>query len=432
MLVERVGQETALPEPRIRMETGRTVSQLRMFADIVEDGSWVDARIDPALPERQPLPRADIRSMLQPLGPVAVFGASNFPLAFSVAGGDTASALAAGCPVVVKSHSGHPGTSELVGHAVVAAARATGMPDGVFSLLFDNRRDVGIILVEHPLIQAVGFTGSCKVGRHLFDLAAKRDVPIPVYAEMGSINPIFLLPGAIKSRGTQIAEGLCQSVTMGCGQFCTKPGLVFTDGDDDFREKLGDLIAQHSEGVMLGHRITSGFRESVLHIHGDPRTRAIVDPATDLTGNTVRPCLFETDVNDLLECPALAEEMFGPATLLIRYRSMEELLRVARELPGQLTASIHGTEQELAEAGDLVSILTHRAGRLVFNQFPTGVEVGYAMVHGGPYPATTDSRGTSVGATAILRFARPVCYQNAPAAALRQLYGTRTRWVFGG
>lgn len=417
-LVDRVRQETALAEPRIRGETARTSNQFRLFASMLEDGSWVDARIETALPDRQPVPRPDLRSMLRPLGPVAVFGASNFPLAYSVGGGDTASALAAGCPVVVKAHPAHPGTSELVGQAVCAAVKSSDLEPGVFSVLFDAGIEVGAALVQHPAIKAVGFTGSISGGRALFDLAAKRPEPIPVYAEMGSVNPIFLLPNALERNGAQIAEGVHQSVTMGLGQFCTKPGIVFTNGHEQFRSRLEQLIQTTPPGPMLHAGIAGNYARGVARLakHGDVYN--LSNSPTASSGAAASAGLFETDIATFLADDGLAAEVFGPTTLLVRYTTMDELLAVARGMEGQLTATVHGAPSDLIEARELISVLETRAGRLIFNQFPTGVEVGDAIVHGGPYPASSDSRTTSVGSRAILRFVRPVCYQNFPDAAL--------------
>jgi NADP-dependent aldehyde dehydrogenase len=356
--------------------------------------------------------------MLRPLGPVAVFGASNFPLAYSVAGGDTASALAAGCPVVVKAHPAHPGVSELVGRAVLEAVEEERMPDGVFAVLFDAGHHVGEALVRHPLIKAVGFTGSLHAGRHFFELAAAREEPIPVYAEMGSVNPVFLLPGALASRGPQIAEVLHQSVTLGTGQFCTKPGLIFTDGNDAFRERLVELARATPAASMLHAGIARGFGQRVQQMREAMGVESLVTAAEAPTAAAAGASVLQTTAAALAENPELASEMFGPATLLVQYTNREEMLAAARALPGQLTATIHGDPEELANSADLISILADRAGRMIFNQVPTGVDVGYAIVHGGPYPATTDSRTTSVGAAAIDRFARPVCYQNFPDAAL--------------
>ncbi len=417
-LVDRVRQETALAEPRIRGETARTSNQFRMFAAMVEEGSWVDARIETALPDRQPIPRPDLRSMLRPLGPVAVFGASNFPLAYSVGGGDTASALAAGCPVVVKAHPAHPGTSELVGNAINAAVKSAGLETGVFSLLFDAGIEVGAALVQHPCIKAVGFTGSLTGGRALFDLAAKRPEPIPVYAEMGSVNPIFLLPRALNANGIQIADGLHQSITLGLGQFCTKPGIVFTNGHEPFRDRLKKLIHETPAATMLHAGIARNYAHDVERLSQHSDVRGLNVPLVTSQSAAAGAGLFETDVATFLADTELAAEVFGPTTLLVQYKTMDELIAVARRLEGQLTVTIHGQPSDLADATELISVLETRAGRLIFNQFPTGVEVGDAIVHGGPYPASSDSRTTSVGSRAILRFVRPVCYQNFPDAAL--------------
>lgn len=417
-LVDRVRQETALAEPRIRGEAGRTTNQFRLFASMLEDGSWIDARIETALPNRQPMPRPDLRSMLRPLGPVAVFGASNFPLAYSVGGGDTASALAAGCPVVVKAHPAHPGTSELVGQAICAAVKSSGLDSGVFSVLFDAGIEVGTTLVEHPAIKAVGFTGSIAGGRALFDLAAKRPEPIPVYAEMGSVNPIFLLPKALEANGKQIAEGLHQSVTLGLGQFCTKPGIVFTNGQEPFRSRLQELIQATQPGSMLHAGIAGNYSRGVKRLARHSDVISLSKPPSTSPGAAASAGLFETDIATFLADDELAAEVFGPTTLLVRYNTMDELLAIARRMEGQLTATVHGEASDFVEARELISVLETRAGRLIFNQFPTGVEVGDAIVHGGPYPASSDSRTTSVGSRAIFRFVRPVCYQNFPEAAL--------------
>jgi NADP-dependent aldehyde dehydrogenase len=417
-LVVRVGQETGLPEPRVRGETARTVGQLRLYASIVEEGSWVDARIDPALPDRQPLARPDLRSMQRALGPVAVFGASNFPLAYSVAGGDTASALAAGCPVIVKAHPGHPGVSEMVGRAVLAAVEAEKMPAGTFAVLFDASYEVGEALVRHPYIKAVGFTGSLHAGRHLFNLAAAREEPIPVYAEMGSLNPVFLLPGALAARGPKIAEGLHLSVTTGAGQFCTKPGLVFTDGSGEFRKRFVDLMRGTPAGCMLHAGIARNYGDGLERLRGDSNVQTLLTADQSPTAAAAGAAVFETTAAALADNPELATEVFGPSTMFVRYTTRDEMLAAARSLTGQLAAAIHGDEAELADYNDLIAILSDRVGRVIFNQFPTGVDVGHAIVHGGPYPASTDGRTTSVGALAIHRFARQVCYQNFPDVAL--------------
>ncbi len=421
-LIERAHAETALPKERLIGERGRTVNQLKMFADLVREGSWVEARIDLAQPDRQPLPKPDIRRMLVPIGPVAVFGASNFPLAFSTAGGDTASALAAGCPVVVKAHPAHPGTSEMVARAISAAAEKTGMPDGIFSMLHDREHVVGLALVKHPLTKAVGFTGSLRGGRALFDMAVARPEPIPVYAEMGSTNPVFILPGAVRERGEALAEGLKGSVTLGVGQFCTNPGLAIGLSDDQFTgftKRLGELIAEAPGGTMLSPGILQGYEQGVKQLGSIEGVTKVQSNYTAVLNRTeARPAVFTTDGKTFLQHHELSEEVFGPSTIVVGCNSREEMENVARNLSGHLTATIHGTEEDLAEYGSLISILENKVGRLLFNGFPTGVEVCASMQHGGPYPATTDSRSTSVGTAAISRFARPVSYQNFPQSAL--------------
>ncbi len=419
-LIERAGKETALPPARLQSETARTCGQLRLFAQVAEEGSWVNARVDRADPERKPLPKPDIRSMLRPLGPVVVFGASNFPLAFSVAGGDTASALAAGNTVVVKAHPAHPGTSELVGRAIQASVRACGLPEGVFSLLFDAGTRVGTELVKHPLIKAGGFTGSHRAGRALMDLAAARPEPIPFFAEMGSTNPMFILPGALRERGEAIATGLHSSFTLGGGQFCTKPGLVFVpDGAEAaaFTEKLSELVATSPSFHMLTGGISSSYDAAVSNRKSKTSTTAIAEGSRASGGFTAQPALFETDGATFLKSQ-LQEEIFGPTTLLVHHSNREQALAIARSLDGHLTATIHGTEKDLKDYADLIAILERKVGRLLFNGFPTGVEVTHAMVHGGPYPSTSDGRSTSVGSLAIFRFARLVCYQGFPDSAL--------------
>lgn len=427
-LVRRAGEETGLPAARLQGERGRTVGQIKMFAALVREGSWVEARIDRAIPGREPSPRPDLRRLLMPIGPVAVFGASNFPLAFSVVGGDTVSALAAGNPVVVKAHPAHPGTCELAAQAVLRAAEASRMPEGVFSMLHGAGNDVGMALARHPLARAVAFTGSLRGGRALHDAAAQRPSPIPVYAEMGSINPVFVLPGALAQRAEAIAEGLVQSVTLGVGQFCTNPGVVVGLVDphlDRFVAALDGRIAGAPAGTMLHAGILAGYEAGSRRLGETPGVslvaRSNAEPNPSRT--EARAAVFGTEARTFLERPELSEEVFGPSTLLVRCASRQELLDVARGLEGHLTATIHGTERDLAENVDLISILETKVGRLILNGFPTGVEVSHAMHHGGPYPATTDSRATSVGTAAIQRFARPVCYQNWPLdrlpAALR-------------
>jgi len=422
-LLQRAHRETGLPLDRLTGERGRTVGQLRLFAEVVREGSWVDARIDPALPDRKPLPRVDLRRMLIPLGPVVVFGSSNFPLAFSVAGGDTASALAAGNPVIVKAHRAHPGTSELVASAIARAVEKSGLPHGVFSMLHGAGAEIGVALVKHPLTRAAGFTGSRVAGRALFDAAAARPDPIPVFAEMSSLNPTFLLPGALRERGPQIVEGLKNSVTMGVGQFCTKPGLVFGLGGpefDAFAESFGAAIRAAAPGTMLSPGICRSFHQGLEAVHRVPGVVSLAVSATEPQPAQTHgePTVFVADAENFLRQPSLHEEIFGPYTLLINAPSFTDLVRVARRLEGQLTATIHGTAEDLANVADLIAILERKAGRLLINGFPTGVEVCPAMNHGGPYPATTDERFTSVGTAAIKRFARPICYQSFPASAL--------------
>jgi len=422
-LVERAHRETALPEKRLQGEVGRTTSQLRLFAQVVEDGSWTTARIDPAQPNRAPMPRADLRSMLRPLGPVAVFGASNFPLAFSVAGGDTASALAAGNPVLVKAHPAHPGTSELVGRVIAESVRACGLPPGTFALLFDAGTSIGAALVQHPKVKAVGFTGSLTAGKALMQLAASRPEPIPCFMEMSSTNPFFVLPEALKTQGGQIAAGLFGSFTMGVGQFCTKPGLVFLPRNQDADALVADLTARVKHGQsapMLTQGICRNYSNGVAERkgHGGIELLAQGGLAGEPGSAQAVPALFQVSGSDLLRDGALAKEIFGPGTLIVRYESREELLALARGLEGQLTATLHGTDADLSGYSDLISILEGKAGRLIVNGYPTGVEVCHAMVHGGPFPATSDGRTTSVGTQAIFRFARPVCYQDFPQAAL--------------
>lgn len=413
-LIDRANLETALPRQRLTGEVARTSNQLRLFSTVVEEGSWVMARIDTADPVRTP-PKPDVRSMLRPLGPVAVFGASNFPLAFSVAGGDTASALAAGNPVIVKAHPAHPGTSELAGQVIAEAVAACGFPAGTFSLLFDSGHTVGAALVQHPHIKAVGFTGSFGGGRALMDLAAQRAEPIPVYAEMGSTNPVFILPHALAERTEQLATGLHGSFTLGGGQFCTKPGLVFLpEASTDFSSKLRTLTKQGPAFSLLTGSIASHYGKQVAE-------RAALKTAEGISadaGFTAQSALLETTYASFASDPDLAHEVFGPATLLIHCTSASQMLEAARALEGHLTATILGTEEDLSQNAELLRILETKAGRVIFNAFPTGVEVCHAMVHGGPYPATSDGRSTSVGSQAIFRFARPVAYQGLPQSAL--------------
>jgi NADP-dependent aldehyde dehydrogenase len=420
-LVERVIAESGLPRGRVEGERGRTVGQLRLFASLAREGRWLNAVVDRALPERKPMPRADLRLQKIGVGPVAVFGASNFPLAFSVAGGDTAAALAAGCPVVAKSHSSHLGTSELVGRVVQQAVAECGLPEGVFSLLVGSGASVGEELVKHPAIQAVGFTGSRKVGRHLVALAAAREVPIPVYAEMSSINPVFLLPGALAERAEKIAQGLVDSVTLGTGQFCTKPGIVIGVAGADFdrfRAAVQTSVETKAPTTMLNSGIHRAYCHGAAEWGKDSGVRAVSSGSAPTGANAGQPMVFSTTAQHFLATPALLEEVFGPAAMLIECGSTDELVAIARYINGQLTATLHLAESDTELARTLVPLLERKAGRVLVNGFPTGVEVAYAMVHGGPSPATSDSRATSVGAMSIERFLRPVCYQDFPAELL--------------
>lgn len=421
-IIERAQLETGLPRPRLEGELARTAGQLRLFAEVVEEGSWVDARIDEALPDRKPLPRSDVRSMLRPLGPVVVFGASNFPLAFSVAGGDTASALAAGNPVIVKAHPAHPGTSELAGGAIVRAAAKCNLPSGVFALLFDHNIEVGTALVQHPAIQAVAFTGSPGGGQALMRLAAARPQPIPCYAEMGSTNPMFILRRALRERGADLAKGLQTSFTLGSGQFCTKPGLVFVPQQEagEFLDALRSGVSALGTHGMLTQSIAERYNAAVTERRGRGKAEWLAgfEGATAGDAATGGSAVFSVPLADFAANHELEEEIFGPTTLLIHYGEPRELIDAAKRLHGHLTATIHGTEDDLREASELVSVLETKVGRLLFNGYPTGVEVCHAMVHGGPFPATSDSRTTSVGTRAIVRFGRPVCYQDFPDASL--------------
>ena len=418
-LVEIMPKETGLPEGRVRGEAGRTSGQLRMFGNLVEEGSWVDARIDRANPDRQPLPKPDLRAMLRPVGPVAVFCASNFPLAFSVAGGDVASAWAAGCPVIVKAHHAHPGTALLVGKLIATAVQKCGLPEGTFSLLFGEGRTTGQALVTNPIIRAVGFTGSRTGGRALFDLASQRREPIPVFAEMSSINPIFLLPELTQDEFDKIADGLFVSATMGVGQFCTNPGIVFYQEGvpgNNFCNSFVEKMKKFEPATMLHRGIRNSYGQGIEKISNGEGVKVLLG-SNENKGEgecDAMPCVLDTSVNHFLNDSNLSLEIFGPATLLVSYRDRDDLLRVAGELEGQLTASLFGHAENLDEHEGLIDILETKARRLLFNQFPTGVEVCESIVHGGPYPATTDSRSTSVGTGAILRFARPVCFQGFP------------------
>ncbi|WIV25903.1 aldehyde dehydrogenase (NADP(+)) [Pseudomonas sp. M2(2023)] len=416
--VATVCRETALPAGRIQGERARTSNQMRLFASVLRRGDYLGARIDRAQPQRQPLPRPDLRQYRTGVGPVAVFGASNFPLAFSTAGGDTAAALAAGCPVVVKAHSGHMATAERVAEAIERAVVATGMPAGVFNMIYGA--GVGEALVRHPAIQAVGFTGSLKGGRALCELAAARPQPIPVFAEMSSINPVLVLPAALQARGEQVARELAGSVVLGCGQFCTNPGLVIGiagEAFSNFLAALGAQLADQPGQTMLNVGTLRSYAQGVQRLHQHPGVRHLA--GADQAGDQAQAQLFQADVSLLLDGDALLqEEVFGPATVAVAVADEAELRRALQALHGQLTATLIAEPQDLQRFAALVPLLQRKAGRLLVNGYPTGVEVCDAMVHGGPYPATSDARGTSVGTLAIDRFLRPVCYQDYPDALL--------------
>ncbi len=411
--------ETGLPAARLEGERGRTAGQLRLFASHIEKGEHLDRRHDAAMPDRKPAARPDIRLVQRALGPVGVFGASNFPLAFSTAGGDTASALAAGCPVVVKGHPGHPGTAEIIAEAILEAIQKCGVHPGVFSLIQSNSREAGEALVQHPLIKAIGFTGSLKGGRALFDLASARPEPIPFFGELGSVNPMFLMPHAVKARGAEIAAGWAGSLTMGVGQFCTNPGLgiVIVGSDADaFEATAADALGKIGAQTMLSEVIASAFQAGQCRIRDTDGVRELV--ATGVDGRNVGPWLYAVSGETFLANPALAEEVFGPLGILVKVRDEDEMIAVARGLEGQLTCSLHLDQADTALAATLMPVLERKAGRLLANGFPTGVEVVDSMMHGGPYPASTNVSTTSVGTLAIRRFLRPVAYQNIPAELL--------------
>jgi alpha-ketoglutaric semialdehyde dehydrogenase len=414
-ITEIGSQETGLPEARLQGERGRTVGQLRLFAEHILEGDFLDRRHDPALPDRQPLARPDLKMVQRPIGPVAVFGASNFPLAFSTAGGDTASALAAGCPVVVKGHSAHPGTSEIVAEAILEAIKSSGVHPGVFSLIQGGRRDVGTALVQHRFVKAVGFTGSLGGGRALFDLCAARPEPIPFFGELGSVNPMFILPAALDARGDAIAKGWAGSLTMGAGQFCTNPGItVVIDGPaaDTFVAAAKAAVDATGPQVMLTEVIADAYRQGRDRIAASEGVREVLTRVCDLRNAT--PYLYETHADAWLDNHALGEEVFGPLGLIVRVHDAAQMEEMARGLEGQLTATLHLDDGDTEQGQRLMPILERKAGRILANGFPTGVEVCQAMVHGGPYPASTNFGATSVGTLAIRRFLRPVCYQDMP------------------
>ncbi|MFE1950058.1 aldehyde dehydrogenase (NADP(+)) [Streptomyces sp. NPDC059524] len=425
-LVARAHQETGLPVARLTGEVARTADQLRMLAHVLTEGSWMGARIDPAQPGRTPQPRPDIRQRQIPLGPVAVFGASNFPLAFSVLGGDTASALAAGCPVVVKAHDAHLGTGELAAQAVRAAVVAHGLPDGVFSLLVGDGPTLGAQLVTDPRIQAVAFTGSRAVGLALARTAAARPRPVPVYAEMSSVNPVVLMPGALAERAAPLAEEFVASLTLGAGQFCTNPGLLLAvdgPGLETFLDVACRAVTADAGATMLTERIARAYRTEADTVASHPGVEVVARGALPDSASPGQATLMTVAAKDVLADPALQREMFGAAALVVRCADLTELTETVRRMEGQLTATLHMAPSDTEDARALLPLLERQAGRVLAGGWPTGVEVGHAMVHGGPYPATTDPRTTSVGSRALERFLRPVAYQNLPhdllPAALR-------------
>ncbi|GAB3527634.1 aldehyde dehydrogenase (NADP(+)) [Pontibacter brevis] len=417
-LVQTASAESNLPAGRITGERGRTMNQLRLFADLLEEGTWLEATIDTALPDRSPIPRADLRRMLVPLGPVVVFGASNFPLAFSTAGGDTASALAAGCTVVYKEHPGHPKTSQLVYSAIQKALKSCDLPEAVFQHV-SGGIEAGQQLVKDPKTKAVAFTGSYRGGKAIFDLACQREQPIPVYAEMGSINPVLVLPEKAEAESQQLAEQAAQSVLLGVGQFCTNPGLIFypeTGSTTMFLERLAEKLEEAAGDKMLHEGICENYYKGLNKLLASGGIEKLVTPDEDvLTG---KAALAKTTVKEWLQNPEMQEEVFGPFTLVVTYNGLEELEQAAEQLQGQLTCTIWGSDAELKQAEALTDIIREKCGRLLFAGVPTGVEVSHAMTHGGPFPATTDSRSTSVGTYAIKRFARPVTFQSAPQELL--------------
>lgn len=420
-LIVRAMSESGLPRPRLEGERGRTVGQLRMFAQMVRQGDFLDATIDPALPDRAPLPRPDLRRINLAIGPVAVFGASNFPLAFSVAGGDTASALAAGCPVIVKGHPAHPGTGELVARAIASAVQSSGLPAGVFSYLPGDSNALGGALVADPRVKAVGFTGSRGGGLALMKIAAGRDEPIPVYAEMSSINPVILFPAALAARAKELGAAYVQSLTMGAGQFCTNPGLVIAvEGPDldTFVAAAGEALTGSAALTMLTPGIHEAYQKGVDLLGGHDAVRTVARGVGDTGPNQAVGALFETDAASFLADRALGHEVFGSSSVVVRCKDLAEVGHVIASLEGQLTATVQIDAGDAEAAAGIVPIIAGRVGRILANGWPTGVEVSHAMVHGGPFPATSDGRTTSVGTLAIYRFLRPVSFQNLPQAML--------------
>lgn len=420
-LVKTAMEETNLPEARIISERGRTTGHCRMFADYVEEGSYVDARIDTALPDRQPLPRPDIRKMSVPVGPIVVFGAANFPLAYSTAGGDTASALAAGCPVIVKAHPAHAKTSSLVAEAIFKAMLNTGMPKGVFQHLHGTGFEAGKALVQHPLTKGVGFTGSLTGGKALFDLANARPEPIPVFAEMSSVNPVILLPESLKRDADKTAEKLVGSITLGVGQFCTNPGLIFAvegEGLDKFIAELEKRITGVAPAKMLHQGIADNYHKRLTEATSQSGVNVIAKSSAEGDSTQGRSLIASVDASEVFKNPKLAEEVFGPFSLIVRCKDVQILNAVVNTTHGQLTASVIGDEAEIAQHKDMINILVEKAGRLIINGVPTGVEVCAAQQHGGPFPSTTDSRFGAVGTDAIKRFIRPVAFQSFPESLL--------------
>ena len=415
-LIDRVTAETGIPAARVKGELARTTGQLRLFADVVRDGDWAQARLDTPDPDRAPLPKPDLRQRSIPVGPVAGFAASNFPLAFSVAGGDTASALAAGAPVIVKAHPGHPGTSELVGRAITKAVAAHGLPEGTFSLLISSGIEVGVSLVADPRIRAVGFTGSRRAGLALTAAAAARPVPIPVYAEMSSINPVFVFPGALADRAEQLGRDFIASALTGVGQLCTSPGMVFVaDGPDTdvFISSASAGLAEAPAGPLLNAGIAAAFHDGARRAAETPGVQQVATGGSDGRACTGQAQLLVTTAHDYLHHAGLADEVFGPSSVIVRARP-DQLTDIVETLEGQLTATVHAAAADHPHVADLIPHLELIAGRIVFNGWPTGVEVGHATVHGGPFPATSAPSTTSVGSRAIERFLRPVAYQNFP------------------
>ncbi len=416
-LVKIYCTESGLPEGRAKGERGRTIFQLQSFADLVEDGSWVEASIDTATPEREPIPKPDLRKMLIPLGPVVVFGASNFPLAYSTAGGDTAAALASGCPVIVKSHPMHAGTGELVASAIIKAAQKTGMPNGVFSNLNSSGIEVGQQLVKHSGVKAIGFTGSIRGGRALLDLAAQREEPIPIFAEMGSVNPVVMLPKALKNRGDNLAKTYADSITLSTGQFCTNPGLLLgIKGEEltSFISNLSKEIVKIEPSCMLHPNIIGAYENNKKKALAQSDLKVVADYETDVQSNYARQTLTTVQGKTFLENTTLHQEVFGPFSMVVQCQDANELEEIISKLEGQLTGTIIAEDDEISKFPTIIEALKNRVGRLIFNGVPTGVEVCPSMVHGGPYPASTDSRFTAVGINSIKRWVRPFSYQNCP------------------